>query len=208
MRRLGGFAWVSVLAMVASQICFIVAIKLGNTAEVFFLMSLAPLMAAVLARPLLGERVGALTTLAIVVALGGVGVMSGLSLKLDGLRSSVWESGWLARCLALGTAFSFALYLLATRGAQPQDLDAALVAVGTRHGPDQRHCAALARPPVMISAYAAALALRLLGEGKPLAPPPRKVAATLRRRQPDATHALPNPTLMQGVAYVGLTSEI
>ena len=130
MRQLGGFAWVSVLAMVASQICFIVAIKLGNTAEVFFLMSLAPLMAAVLARPLLGERVGALSTLAIVVALGGVGVMSGLSLKFDGLDSSLWESGWLARCLALGTAFSFALYLLATRGAQPQDLDAALVAVG------------------------------------------------------------------------------
>jgi DME family drug/metabolite transporter len=49
---------------------------------------------------------------------------------LDGLGSSAWESGWLARWLALGTAFSFALYLLATRGAQPQDLDAALVAVG------------------------------------------------------------------------------
>ena len=71
-----------------------------------------------------------MSTLAIVVALGGVGVMSGLNLKLDGLGSSVWESGWLARCLALGTAFSFALYLLATRGAEPQDLDAALVAVG------------------------------------------------------------------------------
>lgn len=43
-RQLGAFARVSVFAMVASQMCFIVAIKLGSTAEVFFLMSLAPLI--------------------------------------------------------------------------------------------------------------------------------------------------------------------
>ena len=59
-RRLGGFAWLSVLAMVASQVCFIGAIKSGSTAEVFFLFSLAPLIAAALARPLLGERIGVL----------------------------------------------------------------------------------------------------------------------------------------------------
>src|SRR5262245_25428207 len=78
-RRLGGFAWVSVAALVASQVLFVAAIKSGSTAEVFFLMSLAPLMAAVLARPLLGERIGILGMLAIAVALGGVALMSGLS---------------------------------------------------------------------------------------------------------------------------------
>lgn len=129
-RCLGGFGWLSVAAMVASQVCFILAIKAGNTAEVFFLMSLAPLMAAVLARPILGERIGALGHVAIAVALGGVALMSGLSLDAGGLHSGLWEGAWLARALALGTALSFALYSIATRGAPRQDLDAALVATG------------------------------------------------------------------------------
>ena len=128
--RLGGFAWISVLALVASQVLFVVAIKSGSTAEVFFLMSLAPLMAAVLARPLLGERIGVFGSLAIAIALGGVGLMSGLSLGADQIGWASVEGAWLARALALGTAFTFALYLLATRGARAQELDAALVAVG------------------------------------------------------------------------------
>jgi drug/metabolite transporter, DME family len=122
--RLGGFAWISVLALVASQVFFVAAIKSGSTAEVFFLMSLAPLMAAILAGPLLGERIGALGLFAIAIAVGGVALMSGLSLTAE-------EDGeWLARVFGLATAFTFALYSLATRGAPPQDLDAALVAVG------------------------------------------------------------------------------
>ena len=129
-RRLGGFAWVSVLAMVTSQVCFVAAIKSGSTAEVFFLMSLAPLIAAVLARPLLGERIGALSVFAIMVALGGVALMSGLSMKSDGLHARFQEGEWLTWALALGTAFTFALYSLATRGARAEDLDSALVAVG------------------------------------------------------------------------------
>lgn len=129
-RRLGGFAWVSVLAMVTSQVCFVAAIKSGSTAEVFFLMSLAPLIAAVIARPLLGERIDLLTVFAITVALGGVALMSGLSMKADGLHAGVQEGEWLTWALALGTAFAFALYSLATRGARTEDLDAALFAVG------------------------------------------------------------------------------
>jgi len=127
MRRLGGFAWVSVLALVASKDLFVAAIKSGSTPEVFFLMSLAPLMAALLARPLLGERIGSLGLVAVAIALGGVALMSGLSLSADHLT---WGRDWLARVFAFGTAFSFALYSLATRGARPQDLDAALVAGG------------------------------------------------------------------------------
>jgi drug/metabolite transporter (DMT)-like permease len=128
--RLGGFAWLSVVAMVASQACFIGAIKSGSTAEVFFLMSLAPLMAAILARPILGERIGILGMLAIAVALAGVALMSGLTAQGDGRDPGTAEGQWLAWALALGTAFSFALYSIATRGARREDLDAALVAVG------------------------------------------------------------------------------
>jgi drug/metabolite transporter (DMT)-like permease len=129
-RRLGGFAWLSVFAMVASQACFIGAIKSGSTAEVFFLFALAPLMAAVLARPLLGERIGVVGMLAIAVALGGVALMSGLTVKPDEAQPGPAEGEWLAWVLALGTAFSFALYSIGTRGARREDLDAALVAVG------------------------------------------------------------------------------
>ena len=128
MRRLGGFAALSVLTLVASQILFVTAIKSGSTAEVFFLMSLAPLMAAVLARPLLGERLGSLGLLAIAVALAGVALMSGLSFEPGTMPQ--WDGQWLARALALGTALTFAIYMLAIRGARPQDLEAALVAVG------------------------------------------------------------------------------
>jgi drug/metabolite transporter, DME family len=129
-KRLGAFAWISVAALVASQVLFVAAIKSGSTAEVFFLMSLAPLMAAVLARPLLGEHIGIFGMSAIAVALGGVALMSGLSFNASDIDWSMQEGPWLARTLALGTAFTFALYSLATRGARSQDLDAALVAVG------------------------------------------------------------------------------
>lgn len=130
-RNLSAFGWLSVVTMVASQVCFICAMKLGGTAEVFFLMSLAPLMAAMLALPLLGERIGPLGVLAVALALAGVAMMSGLtaSAPADG-AARVADGGWPGRLLALGTALSFALYSLATRGARQEDLDAALLAVG------------------------------------------------------------------------------
>jgi drug/metabolite transporter, DME family len=129
-RQLGGFGWLSVIALVASQVLFVAAIKIGSTAEVFFLLSLAPLMAALLARPLLNERIGMFGVLAIALALGGVALMSGLTFNAE---ASIWASGngpWLARALAVGAALSFGLYSLAIRGARTQDLDAALVAGG------------------------------------------------------------------------------
>jgi drug/metabolite transporter (DMT)-like permease len=128
-KRLGGFAWISVVSMVASQVCFILAVQSGNTAEVFFLMSLAPLIAAVLARPLVGERLGIISMFAIAIALCGVALMSGLGLNSKGDEPKLWEGNWTAWMLALGTAFAFAVYMLTIRGARSQDLHAALVAV-------------------------------------------------------------------------------
>jgi drug/metabolite transporter (DMT)-like permease len=141
-------------------VCFVAAIKSGSTAEVFFLMSLAPLMAAMLAWPLLGERIGVLGALAIAVALGGLVLMSGLGVDADGLHSGLGEGNGnrLARLLALGTAFTFPLYSLATRGARPEDLDAALVLIG------------VVTPLVSITV--------LLWLGLPLAPSLRDVALT------------------------------
>ncbi len=120
-RHMRGFGWLAAVAMVLSQIGFIAAVKLTTIAEVFFLLSLAPLMAAALAYPLLGERIGLLGAIAIAIALGGVTLMTG-----GGLHGGNWDG----RLLALGGALAFALYTLAIRGARAEDLDAALVATG------------------------------------------------------------------------------
>jgi drug/metabolite transporter, DME family len=120
-RGMRGFAWLAAGAMVFSQIGFIAAVKMSTVAEVFFLLSLAPLMAAVIAFPVLGERLGVLGALAICIALAGVALMTG----------GGWQGGsWEGRFLALGAALAFALYSLAIRGARAEDLDAALVATG------------------------------------------------------------------------------
>jgi drug/metabolite transporter, DME family len=128
--RLGGFAWMSVTALVASQIFFVAAIKSGSTAEVFFLLSLAPLLAAFLARPLLGERIGIVGVLAIAIALAGVALVSGVALNAGEIGWMMGDGVWTARVLGLGAALGFALYSLGTRGARTEDLDAALVAGG------------------------------------------------------------------------------
>ena len=127
-RRMHGFAWLAVVAMVVSQIGFIIAVQSTTVAEVFFLFSLAPLMAAVIARPLLGERIGTLGALAIVLAIGGVLLMSGLAGSSASPHTSA--TAWTGRIMSLVGALSFALYSLAIRGARREDIDPALVACG------------------------------------------------------------------------------
>ena len=76
-RGMRGFGWLAAGTMVVSQIGFIAAVKMTTVAEVFFLLSLAPLMAAVIAFPVLGERLGVLGGFAIAIALAGVTLMTG-----------------------------------------------------------------------------------------------------------------------------------
>lgn len=123
---MGRFAWVAAFVMVASQACFVLAIAATTVAEVFFLLSLAPLLAALIARPLLNERIGLLGGLAIAMALAGVALMSGLT--SSGPVSST--SAWSGRAMAFAAAIAFALYSLAIRGARREDIDPALVMTG------------------------------------------------------------------------------
>jgi drug/metabolite transporter, DME family len=115
------FAWVSAISLSMSQITFISAIKITTFAETFFLCSLAPLITAMLARPMLGERIGRIVLVAIALALAGVLAMTGG--RLDG-------GNWAGRTLSIASAFTFACYAIATRGSKPHDLDAGLLAVG------------------------------------------------------------------------------
>lgn len=119
--HLRGFGVMAAMAMALSQISFISGVKVTTFAEVFFLVSLAPLLAAMLARPLLGERIGRLVLVAIAIAIGGVYTMTG-----GDFRSGNWEG----RTLAIVSAVTFALYTLATRGSFASERDATLLLIG------------------------------------------------------------------------------
>jgi RarD protein len=68
-----GFA----VSLAVASGAFIVALNHASVAQVLFIQSIAPVLAALLGRALLGEPVSRRTSLAMVVALLGVGVMVG-----------------------------------------------------------------------------------------------------------------------------------
>lgn len=116
------FGWLAAIAMAISQVTFVSSVKISTFAETFFLCSLAPLIAAVLARPLLGERMGVIGLVALAMGIGGVYAMTEGAALQDGLGTG--------GILALVSALAFALYTLATRGSAAGDRDAALIVVG------------------------------------------------------------------------------
>ncbi len=118
---LGHMAWIACLCMALSQVTFISSIKAATFAEVFLICSLAPLMTAALAWPLLKERIGWATIVAITVGITGVYVMTGGELNSTNIYGQL---------IAVVSMLSFAGYTLCTRGSRPEDLDAALIGVG------------------------------------------------------------------------------
>jgi drug/metabolite transporter, DME family len=118
---LGRMAWIACLCMATSQVTFIYSIKAATFAEVFLICSLAPLLVAALAWPLLHERIGWSTIVALALGLAGVAVMTGGELQAGNVTGQL---------IALLSALAFAGYSLCTRGSRPQDLDAMLIGVG------------------------------------------------------------------------------
>jgi RarD protein len=96
-----GFA----LCLAVASGTFIAALNHTTVARVLFIQAVSPVLAALLARVLLGERLTRLTTLAMVVALAGVTLMLGA----PGGGDPVGDG------LALVMALSFALALVITR---------------------------------------------------------------------------------------------
>jgi len=84
---------------------FIAALNHTTVARVLFIQAISPVLAAVLARALLGERVSRRTAVAMVIALIGVAVMLGAPGGADALGDG----------LALLMALAFALALVITR---------------------------------------------------------------------------------------------
>jgi drug/metabolite transporter (DMT)-like permease len=118
---LGRMAWIACLCMALSQVTFISSIKAATFAEVFLICSLAPVITAALAWPLLKERIGWITVVAVVLGIAGVVVMTGGELHATNVMGQL---------IALVSAIAFAGYTLCTRGSRPQDLDGALIGVG------------------------------------------------------------------------------
>jgi drug/metabolite transporter (DMT)-like permease len=101
-----GVAGVAVAACVATASgCFIAALNHTNVARVLFILAIAPVLAALLARVTLGEPITRRSVLAMALALAGVGVMLGApgegSLAGDGL--------------SLLAALAFAVMIVLTR---------------------------------------------------------------------------------------------
>lgn len=114
-------AWVAAGCMALSQVTFISSIKAATFAEVFLICSLAPVIAAALAWPLLKEPLTWVAAAAVMLGIAGVAVMTG---------GEFHAANVVGQFVALVSAVAFAGYTLATRGSRPQDLDAALIAVG------------------------------------------------------------------------------
>ena len=101
-----GLAGVGLAVCLAAASCaFILALNETTVARVLFIQAIAPVLAAVLARVLLGEPISRRTAFALALALAGVGIMLGA------------PGGGTAKgdLLALGMALSFALALVITR---------------------------------------------------------------------------------------------
>lgn len=89
-----------------STICFALAVKATDIANVVAIVAATPIVAAVLARILLGERAGARTLVGAAVAAAGIALVVGGSVSAGGIGGDL---------LALGAVTSFSLNLVIWR---------------------------------------------------------------------------------------------
>jgi drug/metabolite transporter (DMT)-like permease len=104
-RRVGRAGLVTAGCMAVASSTFLIALNHTSVAHVLFILALAPLVAALLARVALGERVSAQTCMAMLIALVGVVVMLG----------GGGGGGLLGDGLAIVTTLAFAASIVITR---------------------------------------------------------------------------------------------
>ena len=112
-RRAGWNAVVGGLCLACAFTGFVFALLHTTVANVLFILSAAPLVAAVLGRLILGEPVRRATWGAMIIALAGVGVMVAGSLERGAL---------LGNLIALLTTFGFAGFTVALRRGREVDM--------------------------------------------------------------------------------------
>lgn len=95
-----------------ASIFFLFALKTTTVFNALMMLSLQPILAAALAWIFLKEPIRLVTWIAMLIAVGGVGIMVGGSLE---------GGGWLGNALALGSSFCFSAYSVMTRASEPED---------------------------------------------------------------------------------------
>jgi drug/metabolite transporter (DMT)-like permease len=104
-RSVGGAGIAVALCVAIASASFIGALNHASVARVLFILAVAPVLAALLARATLGEPISRRTALAMVLALSGVAVMLG----------SPGEASLAGDGLAFVTALAFSVMIVITR---------------------------------------------------------------------------------------------
>ncbi|GAB5468593.1 MAG: DMT family transporter [Rhodospirillales bacterium] len=99
-------------ALACAMLSFVLALATTAVFDVVMMLCIAPLMAALLGRLLLGERVRRVTLLAMLIAVVGVAVMVWAGLELGSLVGLL---------LSLAAPFCFAVFTVTLRAAKVQD---------------------------------------------------------------------------------------
>ena len=155
-RAMGWAGIVSALLLALSFVMFIVAITRTSVANAVVLQSAAPLVAAVLGRVFLGERLAPWTLAAIGLAIAGIALMFAGALESGGL---------LGNALALGVAVAFGANIVVVRSAQGVDLVPATVLAGLFAMAATLPLASVAKPSAYDLALLAAMGALQLGLG-------------------------------------------
>ncbi len=101
------------LVLGLGSICYVFAILTTTVANAVFIIGAAPLATAFVGWLILGERTSVFGIVAMLVSLGGIGLMFA-----DGLL----EGRWLGNIAALGVVASFVAFLLIIRGKRGTDM--------------------------------------------------------------------------------------
>ena len=110
--------WIMMLGncgLMLASVAFVYALKTTTAANAAFLASITPLLAAVLGRFFLKERLSLITVLAIIVAFGGLAVM------LRSGSSTTATSSMTGNISALFSSLGFAGYMVCLRTSQTRD---------------------------------------------------------------------------------------
>jgi drug/metabolite transporter (DMT)-like permease len=113
--------FVAAVSMMAAAIFFILSLRLTTVADAVFFSSTSPLQTAVMARLVLGERIGRAGLVAIAIGVAGLLVMIGGDIGGGSLMGNIF---------AFASATCFAVYAVALRAAPGRDWSVAMSGYG------------------------------------------------------------------------------